>query len=90
MHQSSDKCSLLQEGSTAAILQRKPRGSREALQIQMHLGRRVNLEGEELRQWKEMQEAKEGERNKSVVQESIVDVAMEITPAVALASLGSR
>ena len=47
-----------QEGTTAALLQRKPWGSREALQIQMQLGRRVPLEGEELRLWQEQQRAR--------------------------------
>ncbi len=36
----------LQEGSTASILQGKPRGSQTPLQIQMLLGRRVELTGE--------------------------------------------
>jgi len=40
------KACVMQVGSTAAILQGKPKGSRTPLQIQMLLGRRVELVGE--------------------------------------------
>ena len=63
----------LQEGTTAALVQKKPRGSRAALQIQMQLGRRVTLEGEELRLWQEAHRAKEAAENTTVVQEAITE-----------------
>ena len=46
----------MQEGSIAATLQAKPAGG-DPLQLQMQLGRRVPLEGEELRRWQESQRA---------------------------------
>lgn len=63
----------MQEGTTAARLQRKPRGSREAVQIQLHLGRRVALEGEELRQWQDSRKAKESKDLPDIVQEPITN-----------------
>lgn len=83
----------LQEGTTAALLQQKPRGSREAVQIQMQLGRRVALEGEELRAW---QEARRGQQMEGppVVQAAITDADIEAAPDLHLpqaqyVSLGS-
>lgn len=48
----------MQEGTTGAVLQSKARDSREPLQIQMLLGRRVPLVGEELEAWHRQQAAK--------------------------------
>ena len=70
-----------QEGTTAALLQKKPRGSREAVQIQMQLGRRVTLEGEELRAWQQSRKEQPAE-DPPVVQAAITNADTE--PALSL------
>lgn len=70
----------LQEGTIAALLQKKPKGSREALQIQMQLGRRVPLQGQELRDWQEAQRATEAEESTTAVQQAISEADTNPAP----------
>lgn len=67
----------LQEGSIGHLVQQKPAG-KEALPIQMQIGRRVRLEGKELEEWQAMQDAQVLEAEPMLVDKSMEDLEEEL------------